>query len=150
MEVLPNQSTNGQEQEALPPGGSKLHRISEHAKAIVSDTQAWVDLKLKLTQLQMKREIDERLNRLIVNVIVAVFAGLAGFFALFTGAFALGAWLGHPAWGFLIITVILMLLAGIVRAAKPHLIRVAQERAAVDEKELSQPTSSRESSESTL
>ncbi len=150
MEPLPDQTTNGRGEHSLPPHGNKVQRMSGHARGIVGDVQAWIDLKFKLTQLQIERKIERRLNRLAVSVIVALFSAMAGFFALVTAALGLGAWLGHPAWGFLIVTVLLFLIAGIVQASRPRLVRMAHKRAEVDDSELSSspPTTGRASATS--
>ena len=130
----------GTDQEhALPPHGGALERITGHGRGLVADVQAWVDLKLKLTQVRVENKIERRLNRLVVNLLVAACTALAGLFALFTAAWALGAWLGHPAWGFLVVTLLLMAVAGIVATAKPHLVRMAHDRMPVDEDEVTDP-----------
>lgn len=121
-------------QRQLPPGGHKIERMANETKALVQDMTDWVELKMKLTQLEIEQKIDERVNRIALNVIVGVAGALGGVFALVTLALALGAWLGHPAWGFLIVTVLLFAVAGIMQAAKPNLVKRKPKQAAIDEK----------------
>lgn len=115
---------------------SKVERMTEETKGLVGDLTSWVELRLKLTQLEVEERVEARLNDLIIKVIIGVVAGIAGLFALITLALAIGAWLGHPAWGFLVVTVLLLLVAGALRAAQPHLVSLGDKRARVKEKKL--------------
>ena len=108
----------------LEPGSGNLGRITEQTRGLVDDLTAWVELRLELAQLEIEERVEKKANDLALKIILGVLAGLAGFFALVTGALALGAWLGHPAWGFLIVTGLLVLTAVVVRAAHPHLIQI--------------------------
>ena len=53
---------------------------------------------------------------LVEGAIVALLAAVAAFFLLFAVAFGLGAWLGHPGWGFLIVGILLVIVTLVVRA----------------------------------
>lgn len=102
----------------LPSGRNKIERITLQSKGLVADLKAWVELKIQHTKLQIQEEIDERREDLVL-VAAAGFFGLLGFiFALLTLALALGAWLGHPAWGFLIVTLLLLVIAGLIFAVR--------------------------------
>lgn len=116
----------------LPPGGSKVDRIALHTKGLVDDVKTWVELKMKLTQLEIEERLDAKVNAMVIGLAVAGVGLLALVFALITLALGLGAWLGHPAWGFLVVTVLLLLVAGALRALHPHLVNVGSKRARID------------------
>ncbi len=102
----------------LAGGGNKIERIARHSKALVEDVKAWVDLKIRHTRLEIEAELEAKKNELALLAGVGVIGLLAVVFGLTALALALGAWLGHPAWGFLIVTVLLLLLAGLLYVAR--------------------------------
>lgn len=129
METLPDRHTathNGKvpPERQLKPGRGNLGRITDQTRGLVDDLTAWVELRLELAQLEVEERIERKVNDLALKVIFGGLAGLAGLFALVTLALALGAWLGHPAWGYLIVTGLLALAAVVVRAAHPRLIQM--------------------------
>lgn len=121
-------------QRQLPPGDNNVERIMNHMRALVEDVIAWVELKIKLTQLEVEEKIEKKINEVALTVIVATLGALGGFFLLVTVALALGAWLGHPAWGFLIVTLLLFTLALLIRVARPQIIRGAGRQTTIEEK----------------
>lgn len=95
-------------------GARKVERIAQQSKGLFDDVKEWVDLKIKFTWLEIQAEIEARQQDVIFGAILVFVGLLALVFALVTGALGLGAWLGHPAWGFLIVTGLLLLVMGIV------------------------------------
>ncbi len=129
MEPLPERSptrTDGvvPPERQLRPGGGKMGRITQQTRGLVDDLTRWIELRIELAQKEMEERIEAKANQIALKVVLGVLGALAGLFALFTLAFALGAWLGHPAWGFLIVTFLLVLLAVVVRAAHPEFIQL--------------------------
>ncbi len=106
--------------EAETPGGpfskgaKKVERIAQQSKGLFDDVKEWIDLKIKFTWLEVQAEINARKQDAVVGAILAFLGVLGLVFALIAGALGLGAWLGHPAWGFLIVTGVLFLTAGVV------------------------------------
>jgi hypothetical protein len=100
-----------------------MKRIATHAQGVVADLRKWVDLRIDLAVIDLEDKLDERLNAVAVGIIIAVFGGLAAFFTLVTIALGLGWLLGHPFWGFLIVTAGLGATAAIVRSTQPTLVR---------------------------
>ena len=103
--------------------GPRMKRIATHAQGVVADLRKWVDLRIDLAVLDLEDKLDERLNAVAVGIIIAVFGGLAAFFTLITIALGLGWLLGHPFWGFLIVTAGLGATAAIVRRVRPTLVQ---------------------------
>jgi len=111
------------EDRQLPDTGHKVDRISEHAKGLVDDVRDWVDLKVKLVQVEIEDKIDAKLNQTILALVLALVMGLVLVFSLTALALGLGTWLGHDAWGFLAVASILGLFAGGLQLVKPRLVK---------------------------
>lgn len=107
----------------LPSGANKVERIAQHTRGLVDDLTAWVDLKLKHTQLEVEEKVQRKIADVVVKVIPLVVFALCGLFLLVTIALGLGWWLGHPFWGFLIVTAGLGLTGLLLRRAAPSLKR---------------------------
>ena len=95
-------------------GAKKVESIAQQSKGLFDDVKEWIDLKIRFTWLEVQAKINARKQDAIVGAILAFLGVLGLVFALLTGALGLGAWLGHPAWGFLIVTGVLFLTAGVV------------------------------------
>ncbi|QXD16092.1 phage holin family protein [Rhodocaloribacter litoris] len=122
----------------LPSDATRLERIALHTRGLVEDVKEWVDLKIQLVQVQIEERIEERLNRAALGVVLGVVVLLALVFALTAAALGLGAWLGHSAWGFLVVAGVLLVVAGLLRAVRPRLVKV---REAGSEPPVSSPAS---------
>lgn len=101
-------------------------RITDHTQDIVDDLKAWVELRIGLAQLEVYQKVEESINKIILAVIVAFLGFFVFMFGATAAALGLGAWLGHPAWGFLIVTAVLAIVAGILLAAKPEFMDYRQ------------------------
>lgn len=101
----------------------RMKRIATHAQGMVADLRKWVDLRIDLAVIDLEEKLDARLNAVAIGIIMAVFGGLAAFFTLITVALGLGWLLGHPFWGFLIVTLGLGATAAIVRRTQPTIVR---------------------------
>jgi uncharacterized membrane protein YqjE len=137
IERRPQQDTS-----LTPVSGNKAQRLAQHTQQLVEDLKTWVDLRIELAQVELQEQVESKANEIALAVTLAVIALLAVVFGLTTLALGLGAWLGHPAWGFLIVTVLLVLLAIIIRAARPEFVQVGH-RDAGHSSEESPPRSSR-------
>ena len=100
-----------------PPGEfDKLNRLADHTKGLFEDITSWAELKLQYLLMEYEEQIFQKLkNRVISEVGSVVILGIGVFFGIVTLALGLGAWLGHSAWGFLIVTALLMMTAWAVR-----------------------------------
>lgn len=107
-----------------PATGNKVQRIAQHTQQLVDDLKEWVDLRVELARIELEERVEAKANEIALAVVVVGIALLAVVFGLVTIAFALGAWLGHPAWGFLIVTLLLVLLVVVIRAARPEFVQV--------------------------
>ncbi len=104
-------------EEPIPKGAKKVERIAQQSKGLFDDVKEWIDLKIKLAELEIKEKIKARQDDVIMFAAIGFIGVLALVFLLVTLALGLGAWLGHPAWGFLIVTGILLSTGGILYGA---------------------------------
>jgi len=87
---------------------SKSERIARRWGSLTSEVQAWVDIKIALAGVQIwERSTEELLDKGVPALVLVV----ALLFVLTGAALGLGALLGHPAWGFVIVGTILMVLS---------------------------------------
>ncbi len=128
MEALPRRKEAPPERQ-LPSGRNKVERISEQTKGLFEDFTSWVELRLKLFQAEVQEKVEKKVNAAIIKISPFVAAAIAGFFALITLALFIGWWLGHPAWGFLCITLIFVLLTAVLLVRKNRLEKNQEQEA---------------------
>lgn len=104
--------------------GGKMQRIAEQTQGLVDDLKEWVDLRIELVRIDVEERIEAQANQIALGVILGGLGLLAVLFGLTALGFGLGALLGHPGWGFLAVTVLLIVLAVIIRAAQPELVDI--------------------------
>ena len=104
------------------PEGGKLERIAAHTQGLVTDLREWIDLRIDLAILEVEERLDETKNEIALGITLAVFGFFAALFALTTVALGVGWLLGHPFWGFLAVTVALVLIVVLLRATQPALV----------------------------
>lgn len=102
------------ESRMLPVAGSTLERMKLHVQGVVDDAKDWVEIRLKLAQREVEDRVREIVEPLILQAIGGVILALGGLFLLITLALFIGWALGHAAWGFLIVTLLLLIAGAIV------------------------------------
>ena len=99
---------------------SHLSRIQHESTALVQDVKEWVELRLDLVRAEVqetiKAQIDGRKAAVLALVVPGLLGAIGALFLLVTLALFLGWWLGHAAWGFLIVTVLLLVVAAIAHS----------------------------------
>jgi Flp pilus assembly protein TadB len=121
----------------LPPAGGRIERIGQHSKSLFDELTHWADLKVKLLRVDLEEKVEAKKIQIGLGLGMALFAFFGLLFLLTTIALGLGAWLGHPAWGFLIVTVLLFGIVLVLKMAMPRLVAKIQKRVAVDADHLS-------------
>lgn len=109
-----------------PVSGNKAQRLAQHTQRLVEDLKTWVDLRIELAQMELEERVEAKANEIALGVIVGGIVLLAVVFGMVTLALGIGALLGHAGWGFLIVTALLVLLAVVVRAARPELVQIGR------------------------
>ncbi len=120
MEALPQRPVEGEtpSDHLLPGGRNRVARISAQTRGLFEDFTSWVELRMKLLQAEIQDKIQSKVHESVIKVAPFAAAAITGLFGLVTSALFLGWWLGHPAWGFLIVTTILCLVTGALLARK--------------------------------
>lgn len=121
METLQDRSSEGGPPADRPRGG-KLGRIAGHTQGLVEDLREWIDLRIDLAILEMEEKVDTIRNEVALGVTLAFFGFFAALFVFTTAALGLGWLLGHPFWGFLIVSVVLLLIVAVLAKARPDLM----------------------------
>lgn len=123
METLKDRtSSSGDGPPADRPRGGKLGRIAGHTQGLVEDLREWIDLRIDLAILEVEEKVDELRNEVALGLTLAFFGFFASLFVFTTAAIGLGWLLGHPFWGFLIVTGVLLLVVIALASARPDLM----------------------------
>jgi hypothetical protein len=121
-------------QRQLPePTDGGIDRLVEHTKGLTEDVSALVELHLKKAQLEVEERIDRKVNAIVDNVLGLTLVVLAVLFLLTAISFGIGALLGHPGWGFLIMALLLGIGGLVVIKQRPHLIQIGDRHVEVNE-----------------
>jgi hypothetical protein len=115
----------------LPEHRGKIGRINGALAGLSEDLREWVELRVELVRTELLEAVEFKKAQAIQGVSAGLFAVLGALFLLVTLALGLGWWLGHPFWGFLIVTLLLLLVAGVcwmVFKPKPPSTRVPETR----------------------
>jgi hypothetical protein len=122
METLQDRSSgadSGSSPGSTPDG--RLGRIAGHTQGLVDDLREWIDLRLDLAILELEERVDELRNDVALGITLAFFGFFAALFVFVTVALGLGWVLGHPFWGFLIVSVALVLFVSVLVRTRPDL-----------------------------
>lgn len=117
----PSSDTDVDRSRDLPRDG-KVQRILSQLQGLLEDLRTWIDLRLDLAILKVEERIDELQNNVALGLTLAVFGFFAALFSLTTIALGVGWLLGHPFWGFLAVSVALVLVVVGLRVAQPALV----------------------------
>ncbi|MFK7846463.1 MAG: phage holin family protein [Rhodothermales bacterium] len=129
---------------------AKIDRIAGHTTGLVEDLKSWFELKMEFVLLDFKEEIKSTGLQFAYQAGFFAVLLLAVLFGLTALSFGLGAWLGHPGWGFLSVTGLLVIIALIVKwwgdranakkgKVKSYSYSVEEEQRKLSENEASQP-----------
>jgi hypothetical protein len=135
--ALPPADDVSVERKQLPPGGNRIERLTQHSKSLVDEITHWAELKIKLIRVDLEEKVDAVKIKVALGAAMGLLAFFGVLFLLTTIALGLGAWLGHPAWGFLIVTVLLFAMVLIIKMMMPRLVAKIEKKAEVDESRLS-------------
>mgnify|MGYP006420554433 CR=1 FL=1 len=123
METLQDRSSasgDGPPAEAKKRG--KLGRIAGHTRGFVDDLREWIDLRLDLAILEVEEQVDTLRNEVALGITLAFLGFFAALFVFTTVALGLGWLLGHPFWGFLIVSVVLVTVVAVLARTRPDLV----------------------------
>lgn len=107
---------------SVAPEGGKLGRIAGHTQGLVEDLREWMDLRLDLAILEVEEKVDALRNEVALGLTLAFFGFFAALFGFTTIALGLGWLLGHPFWGFLIVSIGLVSTVTALVKTRPDLV----------------------------
>lgn len=119
----------------LPPHRTQVGRVADHLAALSQDMREWTELRIALVQRKIEGIVGivERLQHYAEAgkyFAPALLLGLVGLvFVFVTLALVIGAALGLV-WGFVIVTVLLLAVAGVLIVLGMRSVREAQARVA--------------------
>lgn len=122
METLEDESSGPNSEPPARPTGGPLGRIAGHTQGLVEDLREWMDLRLDLALLEVEEKVDELRNEVALGLTLAFFGLFSVLFVLTTVALGLGWVLGHPFWGFLAVSIALVLIVVALYTARPALV----------------------------
>lgn len=105
-----------------PSRDGKVHRVAAHMQGLFDDLRTWIDLRIDLAILRVEERIDKLQNDIALGITLAIFGFFAALFSLATLALGVGWILGHPFWGFLAVSVALILIVAILQLIQPSLV----------------------------
>lgn len=146
MQALPDRNSDGEalieRGRQLPTSANKLERITQHTKGLFDEITGWVDLRVKLVQVDLQEKFEAKKIQIGIGAAMGLTAFFAVMFLLTTIALGLGAWLGHPAWGFLIVTVLLFIVIAILSMMMKRMVGRVEKKVAVEEEHLAHGSAS--------
>lgn len=113
------------------PEMNALGAVLDHGRELGEDFVGWVELRIHQAQLELYDRLDEKGNELINKALAGALAGMGGFLLLVAACLGIGAALGHPAWGFLIVGLLFSAVGFAFFKLNPHLKRLTPTRAEV-------------------
>ncbi len=114
MNAQKSKTTNPQERTNSNDEEDSLGKFAGHTKELFEDLTAWVELKIQYVVLDYKEQITNRAKGAAFDLASVSIILLAVLFGLVALALGIGTWLSHPAWGFLVVTGLLLAVALIV------------------------------------
>lgn len=96
----------------MRPG--KIDRIAEESQGLIGDIRDWVELKVTQYRLEVEDNRKYLSDAVLRYGIIAFLAATAVVFLLTASSLALGTVLGHTGWGFLVISGVLTVAAGVL------------------------------------
>lgn len=92
---------------------TRVGRLTRQFSGLGADLKEVAVLRVALAKAQVTERVDYGVGKARQGSVAGVFILLCICFLLVAAALGLGAWLGHPAWGFLVVGAALFVGAGI-------------------------------------
>ncbi|HUF08022.1 MAG TPA: phage holin family protein [Rhodothermales bacterium] len=99
----------------------RIDRLITETRQLGDDLTQWVNLRLKLVQLDIQERIDEELDFVYTGVIVLGMMTIALLLASFGIAWVLGDLLGERWYGFMMLAALYLIAAFVILRLKPRM-----------------------------
>lgn len=99
----------------------RIDRIVHETRQLGDDLMEWVNLRLRLVQLDVQERIDQELDFVFSGAVVLALIAIALLMATFGLAFILGDRLGKPWYGFAIMAIVYVVAAVVISKIRPRL-----------------------------
>ena len=93
-----------------------IDTLANETKGLFEDLTGWMELKVQYILLDYQEQMTKKAKGIAFEIGAIAIVGLGFLFGLVALALGVGSWLNHPAWGFLAVMVLLILVALVVRA----------------------------------
>jgi len=107
---------------------SMLGSFVHETRGLVTDLKDWVEIRVQLFQLEIEERIEAAVGKVLSLLAVAVLLLFTVLFLLIASAEGLGSWLGHAAWGYLAIGLLLGFATLIVNLSRPRILANKEEK----------------------
>lgn len=105
------------EKKAPPPSANDtIDNITNQTKGLFDDMTSWMELKIQYIILDYQEQITQKVKGAAFEIGALAVLGVALLFGLVALALGVGSWLNHPAWGFLVVMGVLVVVALVARA----------------------------------
>lgn len=98
-----------------------LLRLANEIRSLVEDIKEWVELRIELLQLDIENRVQDVANDILLVVLILTMMAVSMLFVSLAAAFAIGAWIGSDALGFLIVGVVFGIVAVSIRSSRVDL-----------------------------
>ena len=120
-EIEADSAAERRNSEPQPEDRSRLGSIVHETRGLVTDLKDWVEIRVQLFQLEIEERIEAAVGKVLSLLAVAVLLLFTLLFLLIASAEGLGSWLGHAAWGYLVVGILLGIVTLIVNLSRPRI-----------------------------
>lgn len=106
------------------PTKENIKQLLDESEHLADDVKDWLLLRLQLVKIDAELQI----NGIIQKVVLVILGLILLFFASVTLALGIGFWLGHAFYGFLSVTIILILSLLLIIWRKPTFFRIKAQK----------------------
>ena len=106
-------------------GRGRISALADETKGLVSDMKEWVDLRVRLVQLELEERIEKVANQVISLLVIIVLGLFTALFLLLGLAVWVGSLVDSPALGYVIVGGILGLITLIIQVVGPRFMKTS-------------------------
>lgn len=114
-------ATKTRKKTAKASANGRIDRLVHETRQLSDDVIEWVNLRLRLVQIDLQERLDDELDFVFSSVMVIAMACIALLLASFAAAFVLGDLLGADWYGFAILSVTYLVAALLIARRRPRM-----------------------------